>query len=90
MSTPADVASVYAAIVEGIGLRRGNDETGFQMAFARCESPIEQAFCLTMFQIPFVRAVVGEYYNGRSYSLVGLSPSIIVFPQQPFLQYRTD
>jgi very-short-patch-repair endonuclease len=90
VSEVADAAGFYASIVEGIGSTNGKDETGFQSAFSRCESPIEQAFCLAMFQVPNVRCVPGEFSYGRLSSLFGATPTITVFPQQPILQYRAD
>lgn len=90
MSDAKDAAASYAEVVEYIGLRRGADETGFQIAFGRCDSPIEQAYCLALFQVPNIRAVAREFEYRDIPLLIGMAPTITVYPQQPILRYRAD
>lgn len=86
----ADTAAAYAGVAGNIGAKRGGDQTGFQIAFGRCESPIEQAYCLTMFQVPEVRAVPDTFSPRLLPTLAGAKPRIVVFAQQPVLRYRAD
>lgn len=66
------------------------DGSGFRIAFWRCESPIEQLFCLELFQIPAARAVEGDFAAERLAECHGEINSILVFAQQPILRYRAD
>jgi very-short-patch-repair endonuclease len=66
------------------------DQTGFQLAFGQCDSPIEQAYCLALFQLPGVRSVGGCFDHSLLPGLYGRAPVITVFAQQPVLAYRAD
>jgi very-short-patch-repair endonuclease len=84
--TPGEAAQRYRARVHRES--RGSDETGFRVAFQRCESPIEQAYCLAMFQVPGVRALIGDFGPHLLPSLSGRQ--LTVFAQQPIIRYRAD
>lgn len=88
MITPADAAKAHTATARSHSKR---DMTGFQIAFGRCESPIEQAFCLALFQLPGVLSGVGEFEYPMLAGLLEVpAPLISVFAQQPIGSYRAD
>lgn len=68
---------------------RSRDQTGFRFVRDRCESPIEIAYTLALFQIPGVRGrtldrleqVIGSHSRAQS---------IYVFAQCPILECRVD
>ena len=68
--------------------------SGFQRAFSRCDSPLEQAYCLLLFQMPDVRCIEGHCTPeaidfGRG--IMGWHGRLIlVFPQEPILRFRAD
>lgn len=65
--------------------------SGFQTAFGRCESPIEQAYCLTLFQVPWIFAVSGDFHADLLAELPPCNRArIFVFAQQPVPPYRAD
>lgn len=76
------------SVIEDVG---GIPPSGFEIAFGRCESPIEQAYCLTIFQVPWVFAVPGDFHAGLLADLPPCTkPRIFVFAQQPIPPYRAD
>ncbi len=89
METPLQVA--LNARHELVELRdsKARDETGFRHVRDRCESPIEVAYSLALFQVPSVRGRtldrIDQVINSRS-----RAQSILVFAQCPILQYRVD
>jgi very-short-patch-repair endonuclease len=87
-TTVADAAR-YRVQQIAVGRWKRSDETGFRIAFDRCESPIEQAYCLSLFQVPGVRSVDQPF----SPDLLRETPSrrqIMVFAQHGIEQYRAD
>ena len=66
------------------------DETGFMVAFGRCDSPIEQAYCLEVFQVPGVRAIEGDFGPDCLTGIDRRTAQITVFAQQRILRYRAD
>jgi very-short-patch-repair endonuclease len=68
--------------------------SGFEGAFSQCDSPLEQAYCLLLFQMPDVRGVDGhctpeamEFGRG----IMGARGRVILaFPQEPILRFRAD
>ncbi len=89
--TPAQAATERRKIVGSvIDLnRRPRADSGFQIAFDRCDSPIEQAYCLALFQVPGIAAVGGDF---EPVMLSGFQAEhrILVFAQQPIKSYRAD
>lgn len=67
---------------------REKDDRGFRRAFDLCDSPIEQQFCLALFQVRCVRALYG---NHTKQDLQGAEPgTILVYAQQPIKPFRVD
>jgi len=76
-----DTARFYSLYVSG-------DKRGFARAFSRCDSPIEQAYCLTIFaQLHGARGFDGIF---EQHLLGQLEHGVWVFPQQPIGAYRVD
>jgi very-short-patch-repair endonuclease len=90
MKTVGEAARDYRAEVER-RLKRPDQaaSSGFAVAFGRCESPIEQAFCLEIFQVSGVKAIEGEFGPALLATAVS-APVILVFGQQPILRFRAD
>lgn len=70
--------------------RPTKSSTGFRIALARCESPIEQAYCLELFQVPGIQAVDGDFTGAVIAETSWYERLILVFAQQPIMQYRAD
>lgn len=85
-----EVGEAAAARTQAVRRFASGDQTGFQIAFGQCESPIEQAYCLSLFQLPGVKAVEGGFDHSLLANLYGRAPAITVFAQQPILAYRAD
>jgi very-short-patch-repair endonuclease len=88
----ARAAGRYRAAIEQTLDASGNGSgTGFRIALGRCESPIEQAYCLELFQVPNIVALPGDF-DGAILSRFPTVSSrfILVFAQQPILRYRAD
>ncbi len=88
--TVAEAAERYRLTAESrmFGKTEGKD-SGFRIAFARCESPIEQAFCLALFQVPDIYAIEGDFRP----ELAAHQPKkrgVLVFAQNPIKRYRAD
>ncbi len=91
--TPAEVAAERRKIVHGVidmSRRGGQTDGGFNAAFSRCESPIEQAYCLTLFQVPGVSAIDGDFEPAALRHMNASMSRIFVFAQQPIPPYRAD
>lgn len=89
METVAQAAARYRATVDKQELQPVEKGSGFKIAFNRCDSPIEQAFCLSLFQVPGIFAIEGDYRP----SLARKTPKnrgILVFAQNPILRFRAD
>jgi very-short-patch-repair endonuclease len=84
----ADAAKRYHGAVEK-RMRGQADGRGFKIAFGRCESPIEQAFCLALFQVPGIYAIEGDYRPALG-SHVPKKRGVLVFAQNPIKRYRAD
>lgn len=76
------------ATLDAAGLH-SKSGTGFRIAMARCDSPIEQAYCLELFQVPGVHAIEADF-NGAMIGVAVPERMILVFAQQPILHYRAD
>lgn len=82
-----DAAMGNRIVVRGLR-RQKRGGRGFRIAFDRCDSPIEQQFCIALFQLGCVRAVAG---NCTYRHIQSAEPgSILVYAQQPIKQFRTD
>lgn len=95
MTTPEEAAISYREVVATYSVRAARRRTqeernsGFRIAFDRCESPIEQAFCLSLFQLPDVYAIKGDFRP----QLADHRPKkrgVLVFAQNPIKRYRAD
>jgi very-short-patch-repair endonuclease len=87
----SDAADRYRQVVASALSGPEIGGSGFRIAFARCESPIEQAFCLTLFQIPGVIAVDGDFTAAQVLTAFSMKDRLIlVYAQQPILRYRAD
>jgi very-short-patch-repair endonuclease len=84
----ADAAKRYRGAAEK-RMRGQVDGRGFKIAFGRCESPIEQAFCLALFQVPDIYAIDGDYRPALG-SHVPKRRGVLVFAQNPIKRYRAD
>jgi very-short-patch-repair endonuclease len=88
--TIAQIAERYRSKALRLTPDLGDQSCGFHIAFARCESPIEQMFCLSLFQVtPGIWAIDGDFRP----SLLEHRPKargVLVFAQQPIKQYRAD
>lgn len=93
MRTFSEAAGARKTVVDDV-IRKSKSEgesSCFRIAFGRCESPIEQAFCLELFHIPGVWAIEGDFGPQLLGKLWGGSePRIFVFAQQPIAPYRAD
>jgi very-short-patch-repair endonuclease len=84
---PAETAADRARLnLEHIADRPARDETGFRSVFRRCESPIEQQFCLALFQVAGVRGRV----QFAASMLNGPRDRLLVFAQHTLDRYRVD
>ena len=87
--TVRQIAGIASAQVALRRDPRSRDETGFRYVRDRCESPIEVAYCLALFQAPGVRGRsldrVEQVIDSRSRARF-----IYVFAQCPILHYRVD
>lgn len=88
MKTPEEAALAYRKTVDRHHRPDKEASSGFRIAFDRCDSPIEQAFCLELFQLPGVRAVEGNF--GPQHLVAATSATILVFAQEPILHYWAD
>lgn len=89
METVAQAAERYRLAAEKHMPAKVEKSSGFRIAFARCESPIEQAFCLALFQVPGVFAIEGNFRP----ELAAHRPKtrgVLVFAQNPIKRYRAD
>jgi len=69
-----------------IAASRGRDATGFQIGFGRCETPIEQQFCVALFQVAGVRGRA-EFFPEI---LESADDRLFVHAQQPIDRYQFD
>lgn len=89
MDTIADIAARNRSIAERHIPQLGEQSSGFHIAFARCESPIEQLFCLSLFQVPGIWAINGEFHTSLLQHRPG-NRGILVFAQNRIKRYRAD
>lgn len=85
--TPLEVAEMRRQIVGTIASHR---DGGFMGAFSRCESPIEQAYCITLFQADGVHAIPGDFEPAALTTMATDRPRVFVFAQQPIEPFRAD
>ena len=89
MNTPLESALKARGELARLRDPRLKDETGFRYVRGHCESPIEVAYCLALFQAPGVRGRtlerIEQAINSRS-----RAQSIYVFAQCPILHYRVN
>ncbi len=79
------------AIVRTLDSSTSIDEgSGFRSALSRCDTPIEQAYCLELFQVPGIRAVEGDFDGSVLARFSGPDRLVLVFAQQPIMNYRAD
>lgn len=85
--TPLEVAELRRQMVGAIAKPR---DGGFMNAFSRCESPIEQAYCMTLFQADGVHAIPGDFEPAALKTMATDRPRLFVFAQQPIEPFRAD
>jgi very-short-patch-repair endonuclease len=89
MAHELEVAKRFTKVAQAAS--HGLDESGFRQTFAQCHSPIEQAFCLSLFQVQNVVAFDSQFSPKLLEKLLLIPTRIIsVFPQHKILQFRAD
>jgi very-short-patch-repair endonuclease len=89
MDAIAAIAKSYRSVAERHLPPLTENSRGCRFVFANCDSPIEQIYCLSLFQVPDVWAIPAEFFD----SLLKYQPPtrrIIVFSQFPIRDYRVD